>query len=292
MLVPRPPLSLTTTVRAERRVRARLVVGQRVGVGQLRDGLDLGLAQHARLAGAQALVVVRERLQRDLGDALGAHLLEAGIERIHARHGTDVRPASSSDTRAAAPSARRSARPATRASAARPRDRSRPARAARLAPRSTPVARQVLDAERLVRERHVHHRGRVALGGGEVHDAPLREQVQAPRADLELLDERQHLAARPTPARRAGRRRSRRRSDRRWRASRRPSCARSARRTSTSRLPVTVMKTSPRSAASSAGMTSQPSIRASSARIGSTSQTTTDAPAPFARSATPLPVQP
>ena len=63
-------------------------------------------------------------------------------------------------------------------------------------------------------------------------------------------------------------------------------------RARTSRPPVTVMKTSPRSAASSAGMTSQPSIRASSARIGSISQTITDAPAPRARSATPLPVQP
>ena len=60
----------------------------------------------------------------------------------------------------------------------------------------------------------------------------------------------------------------------------------------TSRLPVTVTKTSPRSAARSAGMTSKPSIRASSARIGSISHRITWAPAPRARIATPLPVNP
>ena len=60
----------------------------------------------------------------------------------------------------------------------------------------------------------------------------------------------------------------------------------------TPREPVTVTNTSPRSAATTAGMTSKPSIRASRARIGSTSQMITCAPAPRARSAMPLPVQP
>ena len=56
--------------------------------------------------------------------------------------------------------------------------------------------------------------------------------------------------------------------------------------------PVTVTKKSPIFAASRMGMTSNPSITASIALIGSTSVTTTLAPRPFARMATPLPHQP
>ncbi len=90
---------------------------------------------------------------------------------------------------------------------------------------------EVLDAQRLPGERHVHHRRRMALAGGEVHDAALRQQVQAAAV-------RAACAARPAAAPRAGpprrgragrRARSRRRSARRWRAPPRPSCARSAR---------------------------------------------------------------
>ena len=58
---------------------------------------------------------------------------------------------------------------------------------------------------------------------------------------------------------------------------------------STSRLPVTVMNTSPIRAASVIGMTLKPSIAASSALVGSISVTTTFAPIPLARDATPLP---
>ena len=45
MLVPRPPLSLIDDASARALARARLGVGQVVGVGQLLDGLDLGLGQ-------------------------------------------------------------------------------------------------------------------------------------------------------------------------------------------------------------------------------------------------------
>jgi len=59
-----------------------------------------------------------------------------------------------------------------------------------------------------------------------------------------------------------------------------------------SRLPVTVTNTSPARAASATGSTWWPSIPASSALTGSTSQTTTRAPMPRARAATPWPHQP
>jgi hypothetical protein len=56
--------------------------------------------------------------------------------------------------------------------------------------------------------------------------------------------------------------------------------------------PVAVTKMSPWRAACSIGSTWKPSITASSARSGSTSVTTTWAPMPFARLATPRPHQP
>jgi lipopolysaccharide export system permease protein len=56
--------------------------------------------------------------------------------------------------------------------------------------------------------------------------------------------------------------------------------------------PVSVTKMSPIGAASSMGITRKPSIVASSAFSASTSVTTTDAPSPLARNASPLPHQP
>ena len=56
------------------------------------------------------------------------------------------------------------------------------------------AAHELLDAQRLQREGDVHDRGRVALGRGEVDDAAAREQVQAPVAEVVLLDERPDLA--------------------------------------------------------------------------------------------------
>jgi hypothetical protein len=56
------------------------------------------------------------------------------------------------------------------------------------------VQGQVLDRQGKVREAHVHHRGRVALAGGEVDHAALCQQVEAPVAEVVLLDQRQHLA--------------------------------------------------------------------------------------------------
>ena len=50
------------------------------------------------------------------------------------------------------------------------------------------VARDVLGRQRLVGEAHVHDRGRVALGGAEVDQPPLGDQVEALAAEVELLD--------------------------------------------------------------------------------------------------------
>ena len=50
------------------------------------------------------------------------------------------------------------------------------------------VLRHVLRGQRLVREAHVHHRGRVALGGAQVDEAALGDEVQPLAADVELLD--------------------------------------------------------------------------------------------------------
>src|SRR5262245_41741228 len=55
---------------------------------------------------------------------------------------------------------------------------------------------EVHGRERQQGERDVHHGGRVALGGGQVHDPPLREQVEPLLADDELLHERPDLAVR------------------------------------------------------------------------------------------------
>ncbi len=58
------------------------------------------------------------------------------------------------------------------------------------------VPHEVLDRERLVRERHVHHGGRVALGGGEVHEAPVREDDgRTAAAQAVLVHVRAQLAA-------------------------------------------------------------------------------------------------
>ena len=56
------------------------------------------------------------------------------------------------------------------------------------------VAHEVLDAQRLQRERHVHHRGGMALRRGEVDDAAAGEEVQPAVAEVVLLDERADLA--------------------------------------------------------------------------------------------------
>ena len=57
-------------------------------------------------------------------------------------------------------------------------------------------------------------------------------------------------------------------------------------------FPVTVTKMSPIFAASDIGMTRKPSMAASIARTGLISVTTTFAPRPLARIATPFPHQP
>src|SRR4249919_233615 len=51
------------------------------------------------------------------------------------------------------------------------------------------VLGHVLGGERLVREAHIHDRRRVPLRGGQVHEPPLREQVEAaPVGHFEALD--------------------------------------------------------------------------------------------------------
>ena len=50
------------------------------------------------------------------------------------------------------------------------------------------VSGHVLGRQRLVGEAHVHHRGRVSLSGAQVHEPPLREEVQLLAPDIELLD--------------------------------------------------------------------------------------------------------
>ena len=72
--------------------------------------------------------------------------------------------------------------------------------------RARAVAHELLGAQRLQRERHVHHRGRMALGGGEVDDAAAGEQVQPAVAEVVLLDERAApRARRRSPASRRSR---------------------------------------------------------------------------------------
>ena len=79
MLVPRPPFSLITTRPVERRARAVGVVGQLLGVGQRLHRLDLRLGQRALLARLEARALAGERLDRDLGQALGPHLLHGAL---------------------------------------------------------------------------------------------------------------------------------------------------------------------------------------------------------------------
>ena len=60
--------------------------------------------------------------------------------------------------------------------------------------RSRAARHEILDHERLQGEGHVHDRRRMALAGREVDDAPGGQQVQAPPAEVVLLDERQDVA--------------------------------------------------------------------------------------------------
>ena len=118
------------------------------------------------------------------------------------------------------------------------------------------VLDQVLGRQRLVRERHVHHRGGVALGRAEVHQPPLRQQEDAPAVrPCGTRPRTRAPAAPPTPCRPARPCRSRRRSGREF-ASTAPSfmtskCSRREHVVS----PVTVTKMSPIRAASRIGST-------------------------------------
>src|SRR4051812_31041462 len=52
------------------------------------------------------------------------------------------------------------------------------------------VLRRVLEREGLVREGHVHHERRVTLGGGEVDEPAVRDEIETPPVgERELLDE-------------------------------------------------------------------------------------------------------
>ena len=77
--VPRPPLSLITAVLADR--RGGVLVGD-LDVGQRRhvDRLDRRLGDHPGLAVLEEPVVVRERLDRDLVDARGDHLVARPVQ--------------------------------------------------------------------------------------------------------------------------------------------------------------------------------------------------------------------
>ena len=81
MLVPRPPLSLSTTAVS---TIAGSPSGSSSSVGQVLDGLDVALGQHPRRALAQLLVVVGEGVDRGVADALGAHLLDARLQPVGA----------------------------------------------------------------------------------------------------------------------------------------------------------------------------------------------------------------
>ena len=156
------------------------------------------------------------------------------------------------------------------------------------------VLDHVLGRQRLVGEAHVHHGGRVALGGGQVDQPALGEQedraarrsvgtprrTAAPRACSTVI-----VVAAPSMSI----------STLKW-----PELQTIAPSFMTSKcsppitcmLPVTVMKMSPsRRPRAAASPRSRPS-RASSARSGSTSETITWAPVPLARIATPVPHQP
>ena len=285
MLVPRPPLSLMTTVRSSASRAPSSSSGSSSASGSVVDRLDLGLGEHARLArraGARSSARTsrpRRRRRRSRAScrarrrgSVTARDAYPALGRAPARQvGALRRRVSSSISTPSDASFRRATSRSISPGTGMHARRAAPRRAARGARRTSAW---------LANDMSMTAAGWPSAAA-RFTTRPWASRFRRRPAELELLDERQHLAARD-------RRSARELVDgdldvevaRRWRASRRPSCARSARARSTSRPPVTVMKTSPRAAASSAGMTSKPSIRASSARIGSTSQTITDAPAP------------
>jgi len=67
----------------ERLAGAGLVLRQLLGVRQVLHRLEAGLGQRAHVALAQLLVVAAEGLDRGVGYALRAHLLDAGGEAVH-----------------------------------------------------------------------------------------------------------------------------------------------------------------------------------------------------------------
>ena len=70
-----------------RLVERRLGLGQRLGVLDVIDGIDVGLRDQPRLARRELVVVVTERLDRGARDALALHLLDARRQplRTHSR---------------------------------------------------------------------------------------------------------------------------------------------------------------------------------------------------------------
>ena len=82
MLVPSPPFSLRTTTCPSAEPSAS---GRPSELGQVGERPKLGLRQQALLAPAQALLVVRERVDRDLGQPLGPHLVGGRAHRADPR---------------------------------------------------------------------------------------------------------------------------------------------------------------------------------------------------------------
>ena len=89
MLVPSPPLSLSTTVRVERRPDRVLAGGLVVEPGDVAQRLDGGLRDGAARVRLQLLVEVGEDPDGDLGDPLGPH--RAG-GRVQGRTGHGAHP--------------------------------------------------------------------------------------------------------------------------------------------------------------------------------------------------------
>ena len=84
MLVPRPPLSLITTVRSSASRSASS--GSRLGLGDVLELLEVVVGQHPRLARHELLVVVLEGGDRRVGHALRLHLLLRGPQSVVAHH--------------------------------------------------------------------------------------------------------------------------------------------------------------------------------------------------------------